>query len=56
MYSALEIIRLSNVGDKGLVTTRVSVFNQHKELVLSGEHKYLLKAGPKVGVFEQRNK
>jgi acyl dehydratase len=50
LYSALEIIDLLDSGDTGLVTTRVTVFNQRKELVLSGEHKYLLKSGPKVGV------
>ena len=50
LYSALEIIDLLDSGDTGLVTTRVTVFNQHKELVLSGAHKYLLKSGPKVGV------
>jgi acyl dehydratase len=50
LYSALEIIDLFDSGDTGLVTTRVTVFNQRQELVLSGEHKYLLKSGPKVGV------
>jgi acyl dehydratase len=43
LYSALEIIELTDSGDNGLVTTKVTVFNQRKELVLSGEHKYLLK-------------
>jgi acyl dehydratase len=55
LYSALEIIELSDLGDKGLVTTRVTVFNQHQELVLSGEHKYLLKAGPQLKEADQRN-
>jgi len=40
----LEIIELSTRRANGLVTTSVTVFNQRKELVLSGEHKYLLKA------------
>ena len=45
-YSALEIISLSSEGVNGLVTTKVTVFNQRKELVLSVEHKYLLKMDP----------
>jgi acyl dehydratase len=44
LYPALEIVELSTQGSNGLVTTSVTVFNQHNELVLSGEHKYLLKA------------
>ena len=44
LYSSLEIIDLSKQGPNGLVTTKVTVFNQRKELVLLGEHKYLLKA------------
>jgi acyl dehydratase len=48
-YSALEIIELTDLGEKGLVTTSVTVFNRHNELVLSGEYKYLLKAALKVG-------
>src|SRR5580658_7903692 len=43
LYPALEIIELSTQGANGLVTTSVTVFNQRKELVLSGEHKDLLK-------------
>jgi acyl dehydratase len=43
LYSALEIVELATQGVNGLVTTRVTVFNQRNELVLSGEHKYLLK-------------
>jgi acyl dehydratase len=44
LYPALEITDLSRQGTDGYVTTKVTVFNQRKELVLSGEHKYLLKA------------
>ena len=44
LYSALEIVDLSTEGENGLVTTSVTVFNQRQELVLSGHHKYLLKA------------
>jgi len=44
LYSSLEIIDLSKQGPNGLVTTKVTVFNQRKELVLLGEHKYLLQA------------
>jgi len=43
LYPALEITELSTQGNNGLVTTCVTVFNQRQELVLSGEHKYLLK-------------
>ena len=43
LYSALEIVTLIPQGDSGQVTTRVTVHNQRGELVLSGEHKYLLR-------------
>ena len=43
LYSALAIVELATQGVNGLVTTSVTVFNQRNELVLSGEHKYLLK-------------
>ncbi len=43
LYSALEIIDLAKDGANGLVTTSVTVHNQRGELVLSGDHKYLLK-------------
>lgn len=46
LYSALEIVDLSPVDGKGQVTTRVTVHNQRGELVLRGEHKYLLKLTP----------
>jgi acyl dehydratase len=42
LYSALEIVDLSVEAGNGLVTTSVTVFNQRMELVLSGQHKYLL--------------
>src|SRR6266446_2752635 len=41
LYPALEIINLEKVGDKGTVTTVVTIYNQRNELVLSGQHKYL---------------
>src|SRR6266478_3555950 len=44
LYPALEIINLEKVGDKGTVTTVVTIYNQRNELVLSGQHKYLLKS------------
>jgi acyl dehydratase len=44
LYPALEIVELSTEGSNGIVTTSVTVFNQRNELVLSGQHKYLLKA------------
>jgi acyl dehydratase len=44
LYPALEIVNLTPQGKTGLVTTRATVHNQRGELVLLGEHKYLLKA------------
>ena len=44
LYPALEIVNLTPQGETGLVTTRVTIHNQTGELVLLGEHKYLLKA------------
>ncbi|MDT7817740.1 MAG: hypothetical protein QOJ42_7656 [Acidobacteriaceae bacterium] len=43
LYSALEIVALTPQGDSGQVTTRATVHNRRGELVLSGEHKYLLR-------------
>jgi acyl dehydratase len=43
LYSALEIVALTPQGDSGEVTTRATVHNQRGELVLSGQHKYLLR-------------
>jgi len=43
LYSALEIVSLTPMGDKGEVRTSVTVHNQHGEIVLSGSHSYLLK-------------
>jgi acyl dehydratase len=42
LYSALEIVALTPQGDSGQVTTKATIHNQRGELVLSGEHKYLL--------------
>jgi acyl dehydratase len=47
LYPALEIINLTPQGGTGLVTTKVTIHNQRGELVLLGEHKYLLKASAK---------
>jgi acyl dehydratase len=47
LYPALEIMNLTPQGDTGLVTTKVTIHNQRGELVLLGEHKYLLKASAK---------
>jgi acyl dehydratase len=44
LYPALEIVELSIDGPNGTVRTSVTVFNQRKELVLSGQHTYLLKS------------
>jgi acyl dehydratase len=43
LYSALEIVALTPQGDSGQVTTKATVHNQRGELVLCGEHKYLLR-------------
>lgn len=43
LYPQLEIIDLAPHGDAGQVTTRATVHNQHGQLVLGGEHTYLLK-------------
>jgi len=43
LYSALEIIELIDNGATGTVVTRATVHNQNSELVLKGEHRYLLK-------------
>jgi acyl dehydratase len=43
LYPALEIAELQPLGEKGEVTTNVTLHNQDGVLVLSGQHKYLLK-------------
>ena len=43
LYSALEIRELIPNGKTGTVIAGVSVYNQRGELVLSGEHQYLLR-------------
>ena len=43
LYSALEIVDLRSIGDKGEVTTEVTIHNQRGELVLSGSHNNLLR-------------
>jgi acyl dehydratase len=43
LYPALEIIKLEPMDDKGRVTTSVTIHNQNGQLVLSGQHKYLLR-------------
>ncbi|AUT75625.1 dehydratase [Paraburkholderia hospita] len=43
LYPALEIVDLLPMDEKGQVTTAVTVHNQRGELVLSGQHKYLLR-------------
>jgi acyl dehydratase len=49
LYPALEIVALTPQGDTGIVTTRATVHNQRGELVLDGEHQYLLKTSPRGG-------
>jgi acyl dehydratase len=43
LYPALEITDLVPQGDTGTVVTAATVHNQRGELVLSGQHKYLLR-------------
>ncbi len=43
LYPQLQIIDLAPHGDAGQVTTRATIHNQHGQLVLDGEHTYLLK-------------
>jgi acyl dehydratase len=44
LYPQLEIIDLVPYGATGQVTARATIHNQHGQLVLVGEHTYLLKA------------
>jgi acyl dehydratase len=43
LYPQLEITDLAPHGDAGHVTTRATIHNQHGQVVLEGEHTYLLK-------------
>ena len=43
LYSAIEIIALTPQGATGIVQTAVTIYNQRGDLVLTGNHKYLLK-------------
>jgi len=43
LYPAIEIIELIDEGVTGTVVTRATVYNQNKQLVLKGEHRYKLK-------------
>jgi hypothetical protein len=43
LYPALTITGLEPKGDDGIVVTAVTVHNQRGQLVLSGQHKYLLR-------------
>ncbi|MEV6021899.1 MaoC family dehydratase [Streptomyces sp. NPDC052036] len=43
LYPQLTITGLEPRGDNGMVVTEATVHNQHGELVLSGQHKYLLR-------------
>ncbi|GIT79425.1 MaoC family dehydratase [Leifsonia sp. LS1] len=46
LYSQLEITGLAPEGANGVVTAAVTVHNQRSELVLAGEHTYLLRRTP----------
>ncbi|MFD2571968.1 MaoC family dehydratase [Spirosoma soli] len=43
LYPALEITDLIPQGGTGVVVTAATVHNQHGDLVLSGQHKYILR-------------
>jgi acyl dehydratase len=43
LYPALTITGLERQGDNGVVVTAATIHNQRGELVLSGQHKYLLR-------------
>jgi acyl dehydratase len=43
LYSQLVIVSLEEVDGKGVVTTSATVHNQRGEIVLRGEHQYLLR-------------
>ncbi|MFB0619582.1 MaoC family dehydratase [Streptomyces sp. AGS-58] len=43
LYPALTITGLEHLDDKGVVITAATIHNQRGELVLSGQHKYLLR-------------
>jgi acyl dehydratase len=45
LYPSLTIIKLEPRDGTGIVTTSATVHNQRGELVLSGEHRYILRLG-----------
>ncbi|MDY0828094.1 MaoC family dehydratase [Microbacterium sp. BG28] len=49
LYPQLEIIDLSEVDGAGQVTTRATIHNQRGDLVLDGNHTYLLTLTPQAG-------
>jgi acyl dehydratase len=46
LYSQLQITALTPAGENGAVTASATVHNQRSEIVLSGEHTYLLRRTP----------
>lgn len=46
LYSHLTLTELTPDGANGAVTAAVTVHNQRSELVLTGEHTYLLRRTP----------
>jgi acyl dehydratase len=46
LYSQLVIASLETLSDRGIVTTEVTVRNQHGDVVLRGEHEYSLRLTP----------
>ncbi|MFF5538728.1 MaoC family dehydratase [Streptomyces cinerochromogenes] len=45
LYPALTVTGLEPRGENGVVVTAATIHNQRGELVLSGQHKYLLRRG-----------
>jgi acyl dehydratase len=43
LYPALTVTGLEPKGDRGIVVAAATVHNQRSQLVLSGQHKYLLR-------------
>ena len=43
LYPMLEVTELTPQRTTGIVVMRSTLFNQHQDLVLEGEHKYLLR-------------
>ncbi|WP_229074488.1 MaoC family dehydratase [Actinoplanes sp. DH11] len=49
LYPSLTVVGLEPGADQGVVTTHATVHNQRGDLVLSGEHRYILRLTPTAG-------